>query len=532
MDRRRAFVAQSLALAIAVDVAGCTIIDQYSSHAVAYNIEAEQAQEQQLLLNVVRASLRRPMQFTSVSSITGTQSVTAGGSITAPFGFHGNLMSDTGTVSASATGGPTYTVPVLDTQDFYRGMLQGIPAELIDLLIHGGYSSELIFNLLIEKIEMTRVAETGDTQCPPHAHWTECEFYVANDPSSDTQIELFHSLIRYLVALGMTTQPRNDPSKPQPQPSSGGGDNSGGSGVSGGSNNSSSTTKNKSDSSGSSSPLPVPYVFCFAPKDIHIKDLVIPTSYCGYYPPTPTTQSKTPADSSLAKAQIKRTAELTLYLGPEIVDDLLCVMGSYDSSRANYAETAKKFRQNFRSSDGRRVKVELKFFMRSTMSLMNFLGQIVARDLTPGIFRPEYADRPRRIWIGDTPIFSKESTANDPYEPSLPLSADNPDLATLEQRLQPSEGPCRAHFDARHYIYLHHYKRLFYDNVFVLLSGMPDPGGSYLSVEYFGRRYSVPNDPQVAGWTTQVLEITKQLIAVNTSSTQLPQTSVISVISP
>ena len=118
--------------AIAVGLTSCAIVDQYSSHAVAYNIEAEQAQEQQLVLNIVRASLRRPMQFTSVTTITGSQSASATAGLTAPFGSHSTA--NTGTFGASVSGGPTFTVPVLDTQDFYRGMLQGIPGELVDLL--------------------------------------------------------------------------------------------------------------------------------------------------------------------------------------------------------------------------------------------------------------------------------------------------------------------------------------------------------------------------------------------------------------
>jgi len=61
-------------------LAACAVVDQYSGRAVVYNLQAEQAQEQALLLNVVRASLRRPMQFTGLQSITGTAS--ASGSIT------------------------------------------------------------------------------------------------------------------------------------------------------------------------------------------------------------------------------------------------------------------------------------------------------------------------------------------------------------------------------------------------------------------------------------------------------------------
>ena len=62
---------------------GCSIIDNYSWRAVDYNREAEQAQEQVLLLNVVRASLRRPMQFTSLQSITGSANVTGSLSLAA-----------------------------------------------------------------------------------------------------------------------------------------------------------------------------------------------------------------------------------------------------------------------------------------------------------------------------------------------------------------------------------------------------------------------------------------------------------------
>ncbi|MEA2994292.1 MAG: hypothetical protein QOD40_3212, partial [Alphaproteobacteria bacterium] len=45
-------------------VAGCGIVDQYGSRALTYNVEAEQAQNQAVLLNIVRSYKRYPMQFT------------------------------------------------------------------------------------------------------------------------------------------------------------------------------------------------------------------------------------------------------------------------------------------------------------------------------------------------------------------------------------------------------------------------------------------------------------------------------------
>src|SRR5712691_5008436 len=61
-------------------LAGCAIVDKYSERAVEYNLQAEKTQQQNLLLNIIRASLRRPMQFTGLQSITGTAS--ASGSVT------------------------------------------------------------------------------------------------------------------------------------------------------------------------------------------------------------------------------------------------------------------------------------------------------------------------------------------------------------------------------------------------------------------------------------------------------------------
>src|SRR5215212_142887 len=84
MKRQLLRVACISALLWGPGVFGCAVIDNYSGRAVDFNREAEQAQEEVLLLNIVRASLRRPMQFTSLSSVTGS-----------------------GTISGSVTGGST-----------------------------------------------------------------------------------------------------------------------------------------------------------------------------------------------------------------------------------------------------------------------------------------------------------------------------------------------------------------------------------------------------------------------------------------
>ena len=68
MLRRRGVLAAAIA---SLALAGCAIVDKYSDRAVEYNLQAEKTQQQNLLLNIIRASLRRPMQFTGLTSITG-----------------------------------------------------------------------------------------------------------------------------------------------------------------------------------------------------------------------------------------------------------------------------------------------------------------------------------------------------------------------------------------------------------------------------------------------------------------------------
>jgi hypothetical protein len=68
------------------------------------------------------------------------------------------------------------------------------------------------------------------------------------------------------------------------------------------------------------------------------------------------------------------------------------------------------------------------------------------------------------------------------------------------------------------------------ENIFTLDAGA-HLEGSILSVNYDGMTYSIPRDRERSGRTTQVLELVKQLLALNTSAKQLPSTSVISVVS-
>jgi hypothetical protein len=60
---------------------GCAVVDQYGSRAIEYNEQTTAAKNSIVLLNILRAAYREPLQFTDVTTVTGTAS--ARGSLSA-----------------------------------------------------------------------------------------------------------------------------------------------------------------------------------------------------------------------------------------------------------------------------------------------------------------------------------------------------------------------------------------------------------------------------------------------------------------
>jgi hypothetical protein len=194
-------------------VAACAIIDSYSGRAVDFNREAEQAQEQVLLLNIVRASLRRPMQFTSLQSVTGSGSASGGVQGSAVntrqtpyislFGLvppsSSSLLSSisAGNVTGNAqlSGSATFTVPVLDTQDFYQGILTPIPLQAFDYYLQQGFPPQLLFDLFVQKIEIIRL---DDGSCR--------KFVFANSVRNDLEFAQFQTFADYLIGSGLSAE--------------------------------------------------------------------------------------------------------------------------------------------------------------------------------------------------------------------------------------------------------------------------------------------------------------------------------------
>jgi hypothetical protein len=153
-------------------LAGCTAMDyQLNPRAGAINHETDNARNNEILLNIVRASHSQPLNFVPISKASGTQTTdlkiglptfTFGPAQTAlarQFQFATNTWDN-------SSNGSFDSAPIV-THDFYVNMMSPIPLETASALIHMGYSRELILNTVIAAIRVESASEMHEYRNEP-----------------------------------------------------------------------------------------------------------------------------------------------------------------------------------------------------------------------------------------------------------------------------------------------------------------------------------------------------------------------------
>jgi len=177
------------------------MVSKFSQSAVQYNLEVEQVQDQGILLNIVRASKRRPMVFPTITSVTGTQLPGQQLGFTIPLtGDDKNVFSPT----FSTPSGPSVGLGVVETQEFYRGLLKPLDMDTIDLYVHRGLPRVLLFQLAFSRIDVT---QPGPMDSSPPKRTTFFN-YVGTNESFDR----FDKFLRALVRAGLTTEKTDETS--------------------------------------------------------------------------------------------------------------------------------------------------------------------------------------------------------------------------------------------------------------------------------------------------------------------------------
>ena len=441
--------AQFLLLVCCGLLGGCVVDHQYG-RSVRYNIEAENAQQQALLLNIIRASLRRPMQFTTLTNLDGDLSVKASASWGIPFGRYVGSNANMLTINA-----PDYTenafvkVATLDDSSYYRGLLSPVSPQLFDLFIHSGYPLEILMNLFVRNI----VVQRQDGVCAGGSHIRGCEFTFSNFASSDSEIDLFQRLVSYFLRLGLTTEHIEK--------------------VAG--KKSAKAKKKDDDDEPPDSDDENGYMLCFAPSNPRDERLA-QSSLCG--------GALTKAEGAANVGQLRKrpnigkTSTLMVELEPALISDLQAI--AEVDNRSDLPAELSLF-------SGRRVAVVV--YTRSIQNIIYYLGELVRRQNDP-----EFGKSQRIIQVLAVP---RHPFRDDPVPRDSRRCID-----------VPAKYPCRYLFQVREDLL---------------------PGAPALSTSYEGKQYTIVDDRNENGTSTQVFDLAKQLFAIKIKADKLPRTTTISV---
>jgi hypothetical protein len=170
-----------------------------------------------MLLNILRAAHRFPMHFTELSTLSATGTASVGGTLTLPFA---TLNNGTSTFSAAPTGtvseSPTFNMAVLETQEFYKGMLAPVSASELSTYLEEGLQAELIFTLAFGEILYQH-----ETNGPFEI--IENNFHKLKDKNTPfcgqpqlswdqglNEYACFRAVLRALVDKGLTIEPTHE----------------------------------------------------------------------------------------------------------------------------------------------------------------------------------------------------------------------------------------------------------------------------------------------------------------------------------
>lgn len=146
-------------------LSGCTVPSpSFSDMSQKYQAEVELFQNNNILLNIVRASQGMPLAFLDIPSVLGTGNMNETvGLMSTNYSMSGQGMSSFFTptngsyyspsVSVSAGRSFNFTLSSLQNAQFQKGFLSKIPLDVLNYFMSENYPRELIYTLLIERFE-------------------------------------------------------------------------------------------------------------------------------------------------------------------------------------------------------------------------------------------------------------------------------------------------------------------------------------------------------------------------------------------
>jgi len=184
-------------------LSACAVAPSFSDMSQAYQSETEKYSNNNLLLNVMRASKNMPLSFLDIPSVLGSGSVNTSigvgdawystgffGAATAYMGAATNI-SNSANASLSTSRGFNFTQSSLDNADFTKTFISPLSMQNVNYFTSGETPRTLLFNLLISSISFEDKGQT---------------IQMINDPYSANYGD-FTKAMNLMVELGLTTEP-------------------------------------------------------------------------------------------------------------------------------------------------------------------------------------------------------------------------------------------------------------------------------------------------------------------------------------
>jgi len=166
--RKRAskLIAAILLGATATSLGACSHAGSVSALATDYNGAIARARSEQVLLNILRASAREPLQFTAVGEISATVNRSFGIDTVAANLIAGGRDAITPSVRFSGSTNPLVKIAPLSSREFTDGFLRPITPEALNLFISQGWDGEFLLPLVVGSVTCNgrRVINTGDSE--------------------------------------------------------------------------------------------------------------------------------------------------------------------------------------------------------------------------------------------------------------------------------------------------------------------------------------------------------------------------------
>jgi hypothetical protein len=213
MGRRISKIAAMAATAALV--AGCAYNDHFDNRVDRFDIASEQARDQMILTNIVRASKAEPLAFQSLGQITGSN--TSSLQMGLPSLVLGPNLPATGATAAAShldkqlvfganpgasgflangmttSGSTSFNVTPSETQDFYQGLLEPVEPQTLALFKEQGVADEILFYLFTQQVVEERQGQTRQIQ-------------FVND-RLDPSFEGFHHYVELAMRYGLSAEP-------------------------------------------------------------------------------------------------------------------------------------------------------------------------------------------------------------------------------------------------------------------------------------------------------------------------------------